>query len=561
MLLQEVRHDHADVGREQLGPFRSGHLLVFLGPNGAIVLQVQGLEGALLALAVLFHDVAALLDGADGGGVGGRTADLQFLEFLDEGGFAEAGRRLGEALDGLHGLEVERLALLHAGEHAAVLLLVIGALEVDLHEAVELDGFAFGDEHLLSARQVNVDRGLLDDGVGHLARQGALEDEFVQPALVALALQGGGGHVGRADGLVGLLGAGVLGLEDAALVVVLSVARSDVGLGGVEGEVGQVGRVRSHVGDAASLVQSLGNLHGAGHREAEFPGGLLLEGGGGERRGRLALGRLALDTVGFEGGAVGGLQDLFGDLGGVEALVEVGLEALAICGELGRDLVVALRLEGEDLPFALHDEADGDALDPAGRQRGADLLPQDRGELVAHEAVQHPAGLLGHHEGHVDLAGILDGPEDGLLGDLAEDNALGLGLGQAERFLQVPADGLSLAVLIRREPDDLGGLGEFLQFTEAPLVGGHFIGGHEPVLDIHGELSSGQVPDVSIAGSDNIVPTEVSFDGFGLGRALHDDEVLAHDEKNERQRKRDSQCDGTPGAQLSVILCVQSDLP
>ena len=376
---------------------------------------------------------------------------------------------------------------------------------------------------------MDVDGGLLDDGVGHLAGQGALENELVQPALVALALKGGGGHVGRADGLVGLLGAGVLGLEDAALVVVLAVARGDVGLGGVEGEVGQVGGVRSHVGDAAGLIQPLGDLHGAGDREAELPGGLLLEGGGGERSRRLALGRLALHAVGLEGGAVGGLEDGRGELGGVEALVEVGLEALATGRQLGGDLVVALGLEGENLPLALHDEADGDALDPAGGQRGPDLLPEDRGEFVAHEAVQHPAGLLGHHEGHVDLAGIVDGAEDGLLGDLAEDDALGLGLGQAERLLQVPADGLSLAVLIRREPDDLGRLGEFLQFTEAPLVGGHFIGGHEPVLDVDGELSPGQVPDVSIAGSDNVVPTEVSFDGFGLGGALDDDEVLAHE--------------------------------
>ena len=330
---------------------------------------------------------------------------------------------------------------------------------------------------------------------------------------------------------MGLLGAGVLGLKDAALVVVLPVARGDVGLGGVEGEVGQVGRVRSHVGDAAGLVQPLGDLHGAGHREAQLPRGLLLEGGGGKRSRGLALGRLAFHAVGLEGGAVGGLQDLGGDLGGVEALVEVGLEALATCGQLGRDLVVTLGLEGEDLPFALHDKADGDALDPAGGQRGSDLFPEDRGKLVAHEAVQHPAGLLGHHEGHVDLAGIVDGAEDGLLGDLAEDDALGLRLRQAERFLQVPADGLSLAVLIRREPDGLGGLGEFLQFTEPALVGGHLIGGHEPVFDVDGQLSPGQVPDVSIAGSDNVVPTEVSFDGLGLGGALDDDEVLAHDRK------------------------------
>ena len=80
--------------------------------------------------------------------------------------------------------------------------------------------------------------------------------------------------------------------------------------------------------------------------------------------------------------------------------------------------------------------------------------------------------MLGHDQGHVDLTRILDGLEDGLLGDFAEHDALGLLLGQLECFLQVPTDGLSLAVFIRREPDDLGGFGEFLEFTEASLVRG-----------------------------------------------------------------------------------------
>ena len=82
VFLEEIRHDHADVGGEQLGPLRSGHLSVVLCANAAIGLQVEGLELPLLAFAVLLDNVAAFLDGADGGGVSGRAANLQLLELL-----------------------------------------------------------------------------------------------------------------------------------------------------------------------------------------------------------------------------------------------------------------------------------------------------------------------------------------------------------------------------------------------------------------------------------------------------------------------------------------------
>ena len=328
---------------------------------------------------------------------------------------------------------------------------------------------------------------------------------------------------------MGFLGTGVLGLEDPAFVVGVAVAGFDVGLGRFEGEVGQVGRVRSHVGDAAGLVETLGDLHGAGNGEAELPGGFLLEGGRGERGRRFALGRFAFHPVGREGRTVGGLQDVRGGLRGVEALVELGLEALSIRGHLRRHPVVALGLKGENVPLPFHDEQYGHALDASCRQGGADLLPQHRREFIANKAVQHPAGLLGHDERHVDLTGVFDGAKDGLFRDLAENDALGLGFRQAKRLLQVPADGFSLAVLIRREPHGLGRLGQLLQLAEPALVGRHLIGGQESILHVHGQLASGKVPNVAVAGADDVIATQISFNGLGLRGALDDDEILAHD--------------------------------
>ncbi len=62
-------------------------------------------------------------------------------------------------------------------------------------------------------------------------------------------------------------------------------------------------------------------------------------------------------------------------------------------------------------------------LHPAGGQAGLHLLPEDGGDLVAVQAVEDAAGLLGVDQAAVDLAGLVDGPLDGLGGDLVEDHA------------------------------------------------------------------------------------------------------------------------------------------
>jgi len=51
-----------------------------------------------------------------------------------------------------------------------------------------------------------------------------------------------------------------------------------------------------------------------------------------------------------------------------------------------------------------HTRADRDRLDPAGGQPALDLVPQDRADLVADDAVEDPARLLRVGLVHVDLA-------------------------------------------------------------------------------------------------------------------------------------------------------------
>ena len=61
--------------------------------------------------------------------------------------------------------------------------------------------------------------------------------------------------------------------------------------------------------------------------------------------------------------------------------------------------------EGHPLALALHDEARGRALHPAGSQAAVDLAPEDRRDLPAHEAIEDAAGLGGVDQAFVDVAG------------------------------------------------------------------------------------------------------------------------------------------------------------
>ena len=75
--------------------------------------------------------------------------------------------------------------------------------------------------------------------------------------------------------------------------------------------------------------------------------------------------------------------------------------------------------------FAVVDEADGHALHAACRQAPADFAPQEGAELVAHQTVQHAAGLLGVEQVFVDGAGVGHALLHALFGDLVKGHAVG----------------------------------------------------------------------------------------------------------------------------------------
>ena len=80
-------------------------------------------------------------------------------------------------------------------------------------------------------------------------------------------------------------------------------------------------------------------------------------------------------------------------------------------------------IEGADFRLAVHDQAQRHGLHASGGKPPADLVPQQRRNLVAHQAVQHAARLLRVHQVLVDFAGMLERGLDRLRRDFVEHHA------------------------------------------------------------------------------------------------------------------------------------------
>ena len=104
-----------------------------------------------------------------------------------------------------------------------------------------------------------------------------------------------------------------------------------------------------------------------------------------------------------------------------------------LVGEVGVKRPVFLRLEGLNFLFAVVDHAHSDGLHAARGETAADLLPQKRAQLIAHDAVEHAASLLRVDQILVDGARLLDALGDDLFRDLVEGHALGLFIVQIQK--------------------------------------------------------------------------------------------------------------------------------
>ena len=186
-------------------------------------------------------------------------------------------------------------------------------------------------------------------------------------------------------------------------------------------------------------------------------------------------------------------------------------------------------LECTDLTFALDDQAHGDGLHTSSGESSADLIPEQRRNLIADQAVENAAGLLRVNQILVQLAGVLEGLLHRLLGDLVESYAANLfsflGVGaQLER--EVVGNGLALAVRVRRQKDLVGFGGGPLELRDDLLLARRDdqrrLEG--AILQLYANIVLGQVHDVAHRGQHLEAFAQIFLNRLCLGGRLDDNQ-------------------------------------
>ena len=325
--------------------------------------------------------------------------------------------------------------------------------------------------------------------------------------------------------------------------------------------LGNAHRVGAHVGNQTdrallaeldALVQLLRHAHRLAHRKAHASRRRLLQLRGGEGRLRFPLARLGLHlgdgplrTAGGEGDDVVFLVALDGGVGAPELGEDgegfllapdgylVAVLALQLRLEGGRLLALEVRLERPvflryeslDLALPVHHQPQRHRLHAAGGDAAPHLVPEQRRELVAHDAIQDAPRLLCLDPVDVDLAGVVEGPLDAVLGDLFEQHPHHRLVAGIEELDEMPADGLTLAVRVRGDVDGVRFLGGTPQLADdLLLVLDGRVGGLEAVVDIDGEPLLGQIAHVSHRRLHVVGLAQIAVDGACLRRGLDDDQ-------------------------------------
>ena len=221
---------------------------------------------------------------------------------------------------------------------------------------------------------------------------------------------------------------------------------------------------------------------------------------------------------------------------------QLGLETTAGMLELGLEIPVTAAAEGPPGPFPLHQQANGDRLDPASGKPPCHLFPEQGGEGVPHQTIQDPTRLLGMHQLHVEITGLIQRLADGFLGDLVEDHPLHRNL-RRQQLQQVPADAFPLAVFVGGQQQLIRTLQRILQFTHHLfLVLRHHVQGLEvgfgvdtevgPFLTLGGrrDLAGvvGEIPHMAHGRLDLEPLRKEAANGAGLRGAFNNDEGVRH---------------------------------
>ena len=125
-------------------------------------------------------------------------------------------------------------------------------------------------------------------------------------------------------------------------------------------------------------------------------------------------------------------------------------------GQGGFYAPVFARIKGFDFHLALDNQAQANGLHAARRFSTGQFAPQNRRQIKAHQIIQRAPRQIGLHQRHIHLARVFHRLGDGSFGDGVKHYAANrcgffYGFTLAQRFFQMPADRLALAVGVGRQ--------------------------------------------------------------------------------------------------------------
>ena len=148
-------------------------------------------------------------------------------------------RTLAETLSSLNFTTCQHHAFLQRGQDMALLVLqlfVVDRLAINLDETIKLDNLALGNKLFVATADGDVDGGLLNLGISHLAGDGTFPNELVELALLDCSLYLRTLHIGRTDSFVSLLSTLRTGVILAYLAVFLAIELNNLFLAGIDTE-------------------------------------------------------------------------------------------------------------------------------------------------------------------------------------------------------------------------------------------------------------------------------------------------------------------------------------
>ena len=140
---------------------------------------------------------------------------------------------------------------------------------IHLQKTVKQNHLAACNVLLATVGNANRNVGFFGLCISHLRSQSAFANKVIQPLSLGICLYGLTRELSGTDSLVSLLRSLYLVCILSCFEILFTILRNDKFLCLLQGKIGQIDRICSHIGDISRLIELLGNQHGSRYRHSE----------------------------------------------------------------------------------------------------------------------------------------------------------------------------------------------------------------------------------------------------------------------------------------------------